>query len=452
MFFGKVAVKMLHLITAVLILAVNPESDAATADLARFPSHEQHLYAYLTTSTVAEAERQNLVDCLKFVVPSLSAKVYLEDQIPQPVEGTALLRLNLAGLGWESTYWREVAKVYPYRPDLRGHHSAPLVVDGLWFAANALDSTETADLQYQLLYGGKPPKTADEFLKFWGIQNDPEYLFGVIEAKSGVALELVRLIENRPGSKRNYSWLTRDSRKVAGKSDPLENLPNNLTFDAQEIIVGSPKWKGGKSGMLQAYLLADGQGKRQEKAPADIVEDHARTRGGAEIRNSSGCIACHAAGINPPTVDAFRQYIISGARVGFYKKQDQQNVDRYLGSDVAKEIKLNQAAYEDGVALVNGLTGQENAANYQRIVRVYDAPVDLAQAAREVYTENAKELQLALADYSRRYPDLTARLSALAQGKYRLPNGKIETSRISRHQWQENFERAQLALEIWRKR
>lgn len=431
--------RMNAIAVCVLMLAANPESEAAMADRARLPLDEQAHAVYLTTSSVLEADREKLTNVLWFIVPSLSSKTLLSDQLPKPVAGTNLLRLDLAGLGWETTYAPVVSKHYAqlYRPDLKGTGAFPIVVDGLWFAANMLDPITTQDAQYQLLYGGKPPKTADEFLKFWGIQNDPEYLFGMIEGGSGVAVQRVRLIENRPGAKRNYGWLTRDSAIVAGANDPLENLPNKAKFDAQELIVGVPKWYGGHSGVLQAYFLANGKGDRQEKAPADIVVDHTNLRG-VEIRNSASCIACHVEGIRPPSSDEFRNYLDAGARV-FADKKTQGDIDRYLGSDVAKEVARDQANYEDGVKLCNGLTAAENSKAFVEIVKTYDAPVGLEQAARELYTA-PDEFRLALGDYSRRY-GLSGRLALMAQGRT-----------VSRDQWINSFALAQQVLAQWQRK
>lgn len=422
---------------ALLLLAGHPEADAALADRATLPPEQAQHAVYLSLADCQPTKRDELENVLRFIVPSLSSKPYLADQLPYRVERTNLLRLDLQGLGWESSYPTVLAKHYvpSYRPDLSSAKAVPLVASGLWFAASILDPIETADSQYQLLYGSKAPKTAAEFLSLWGIQNDADYLFGTIEGSSGVAVQRVRLIENRPGAKRNYGWLTRDSVKVSADRDPLENLPNKLKFDAQELIVGNPKWHGGQSGMLQVYFLANSQGQRIEKAPADIVVDHTGIRG-VEIRNTISCVACHQTGINSPTSDEFRRYIESGARVAFANKAEQQNTDRYLGSDVAKEVLANQQAYSDGVRLCNGLTPQQNAEALVEIVRLYDADVTLDQAARELYCE-PRDLRLALADYSRRYT-LTGRLALLAQGQP-----------ITREQFKASYRQAQELVYLW---
>jgi hypothetical protein len=431
--------RMPAIAAALLLLAAHPEADAALADRAKFPPEQQADIVYLSMATCPPDQQAKLENVLRFVVPSLSSKPYLGDQIPQRIEGTTLLRLDLRGLGWQSTWGQVIAREYVphWRPDLAHAKAIPLVVDGTWFAATMFDPIETGDAQYRLLYG-TPPATANDFLTAWGIQNDPLYVFGTIEGASGVAVQRVRLVENRPGSKRNYGWLTRDSAIVAGATDPLENLPNRAKFDAQELITGVPKWYAGQSGMLQAYFLADGTGKRQEKAPANIVVDHTGLRG-VEIRNTVSCIACHAQGINPVASDAFREYIAGGARVAFKDKAEQEATDRYLGSDVAKEVAANQQAYADGVRLCNGLTPEETTRAFVDIVRLYDAPVTLEQAARELHC-GPKDLQLALADYSRQYT-LSGRLAILAQGEP-----------ISREQFKANYSLAMQVVYRWQQK
>lgn len=447
--------RMSGITLAFALLAAGPESAQAFKDLARFPPHEQQHYAYLSLSSVPEDQRDKLENVLRFVVPSLAHGSYLEDQIPVRVPGTNLLRLNLEGLDWPPEVYRDVliAQYVPkYRPDLLkckhcGKAHAPLVADGHWFAANMLDGNETKDAQYQLLYSGKPPANVDEFLKFWGIQNDAEYVFGIIETNSGVAEELVRLMENRPGAKRNECWLTRDSRVVAGAFDPLENLPNKAKFDAQELIVTVPKWYAGKSGVLQAYLLAGADGKRQEVAPTAIVVDHTNVRG-VEIANSSSCIYCHVEGIRDPTyrkddagqvlgtLDGFRQYIDNGGRLYVKDKNLQEAIDRYHGSDVAKQVKAGQQAYGDGVNLCNGLSAAQNAQAFIEVVKAYDKPLALADVARHYFC-TPEELRFALGHYSRLY-NLPARLVVLTEG-----------GTITRPQLYENADDIQEVMRTW---
>lgn len=423
---------------AIAALAAGSDSDAAFADLAKLPPDQQRTTAYLTLSTMPPAMRRDLTNVLRFVVPSLSSRAYLPDQLPYAVPGTNLLRLDLAGLGWEGTYAQVIAKQYvpTYRPDLAATGQVPLVVSGLWFAAAVTDPELTKDAQYQLLYGGKVPKNEKEFKEFWKVNDDAGINFGRIEGASGVNVQSTRLVENHATAIRSYSWQTYDSKIVSGQTDPLENLTARPPkHDASELIVGIPKYSGRESGTLHAFFLADGKGNRQEKAPADIVTDNTLTRG-VEIKNTIGCIGCHSEGLRPPNLDQYRAYIEAGARIYAKDKPTQQEIDRYLDSPIAKELAKNNAEYAAGLALCNGLSPQANALAFQRIVRTFDAPVDLEQAARELYT-SAENWRLALGNYSRTY-QLTGRLALMAQGQA-----------ISRQQWEANYSLAQQVLAAW---
>lgn len=420
-----------------LTLLAATETEVARADRASLPLEQQPYAYYLTTSTVADEHRETLVNVLRFVIPSLSREPYLADQLPVAVEGSNLLRIDTQALAWSKHYATILRTHYPYRPDITSHGGHPLVVDGLWFAANLIDPTATGDAQYQLLYG-TPPKTDAEFRKFWQVNEKRDLFFGLIEAQSGVANARTRLLENHPTANRAYHWQTFDSETVAGVSDPLETLGRgNPKFDASELIAGIPKHFGGRSGTLQAYFLADGKGARQEKAPASIVTDHTGTRG-VEIVNTLSCIVCHEEGIRLPTIDAYREYLLSGARV-FADKVTQREIDRYLQSDIAKEITRNNEDYTAGVSMCNGLDPKANALAVKAIVQLYDSPITLEQAARELYT-TPDVLRLALGDYSH-LQGLSGRLALLAQDKS-----------ISRDQWVANFALAQRILALWKSR
>ena len=426
-------IRMGTLALALLLLTGTADVDAAQADRAQLPQADWPYTYYVTTATAPGEAREDLASALQFVMPSLSSRSYLEGQLPVKVTGT-LYRIDTRALGWEKTLPQVLCTHYPYRAIGQRPGSVPLVFDGLWFVATITDPVETGNAQQLLLYG-RELKDAGDFRKFWKVQEDAQLNFGLIEGQSGVSVQRTRLIENNASGNRGYHWQTFDSRVVAGETDPLETLNKRPPkHDASELIAGIPKQYAGKGGTLQAYFLADGAGKPQVKAPADIVTDSTGVRG-VEIRNTISCIACHVEGIRHPTVDQYRAYILSAARV-YADKHTHLELDRYHASDIAKEIRRANEDYAAGVKLCNGLTPEENAAAFIQCVQLYDGPVDLAQAARELHIPQA-ELRLAIGDYSRRY-GLTGRLAFLVQG-----------DAISRQQWQANFTKAQEIVQTW---
>lgn len=412
----------------------------AERDRARFPQQDWPYLYYFRTDTRPPKERELLEDSLPFVVCSLSSKIPLEHQLPVEVSDH-LYRIDTRGLGWERQFHKVIIEHYPYFPLEIWHkkqHCAPLVIRADWFVANLLDPIETKDAQYQLLYSGKPPANVNDFKKFWGIGERKEYDFGFLEGKSGVKTKNdTRLLQSSATATRGYSWETFDSEKVAGAKDPLENpAARPPKHDATELIVGIVKSFNGESGTLQAYLLANGQGVRQEEAPAKIVKDEFDLRG-PDIRNSIDCISCHTQAIKDVTLNEYEQHFLSGAEVATDFKTKEEIQRYYQSLDIAKDIRRNNEDYEDGIRLVNGLTAATNSRVYVFNVRQYDKDLTLEQAARELYLQ-PQELQDAIAYYSGT-TKLSANLTSLAGGKP-----------ISRYRFIENHYLLQKAIAAYR--
>lgn len=424
------------------ILAGSHEFVDADADRSRFPIEDRPFLFYFSTASYHPDDRAIAEHSLYFVVASLSHKTDLEQQLPVRV-GETLYRIDLRGLGWEHIWHTAMVRHYPFiwKDDLNQKFYSPLVVRADWFVSDGYDETKTGEFQYLLLYGGRIPKTREDFLSFWGVHTgDPEYVFGMIEGESGVATQAIRQVETHPTSKRGYSYFTKDSARIAGKTDPLENLPNGAAFDAQEYIVGVYKVRRGRSGNVQAYFLTDGNGRRQAKAPVEIVEDRTNTRG-REICNSSSCVYCHTSGVLPPTKNEYVTYIKDPTRL-FNDQKTRYKIERYHGSDIAKEIRIHQQAYSDGIAMVNGLTAGQNSRHFQICVQLYSGKANIDQVARELsilYGDRltAKELRLALGMASKD-GKLKGRLAQLAEG---IP--------ISRDMVNENWFELQEIISQW---
>lgn len=417
--------------------ALRSDEEIAGTDRVKFPVESRKYVAYFTTSTVVEGEaRENLASVLKVIVPSLSNRTELKHQIPVQIADT-VYRIDLLGLGWESVWFKVLSQFYPYYSiTVDRYKYVPQIVRADWFCADLFDEVETKEAQYLLLYSGKVPKNRQEFLDFWKVQNESEFIYGMIEGKSGVAVNdksgqgnNVRQMENRTTARRGYAWITKDSARIAGATDPVKNLhlgPEGTEYDASEYIVGIYKVLNGQSGCLQAYFLTDGNrklangqrqvGTRQAKAPVDIVEDDTNTRG-REIRNGSSCIYCHTKGIIPPTQNEYRRYILRDTRFSADYKTKYE-IERYQGSDLEQEVRLNQELYASAVKACSGLTPEEFSHGYQDVVRQYISPITLEALARELsiyypagyLTE--EELQNALA-YASGKGILDARASAI---------------------------------------
>lgn len=419
-----------------LALAVPHETELARLDRARFPAAEWGYYYYLSTAAAPEALRPAVARTAAFVVASASRAVVLERQLPARVGESDLYRIDLRGLEWDWRDWLRVLRRYPYTPDDR----PPLVVRADWLVVELTDAF-AADSYYRLLYGGRNiPQTREDFLKFWRVEEDAAFRFGLIEGRSGVALAGVRWIENRPTANRGYAWGTRDSAEIDAAADPLERPDGSFRHQAEEWIVGVPKWSlAGPRGTLQAYLLNDAAGKRQDRAPADIVADQTRFRGAPEIRTCGSCMQCHVSGIKGPSVNALRATIAAGVDL-YADRRTQEQLEQFHLADIHREVERNREDYLTIVAFITGRPAEENAAALKQCIDAYDADVTLEQAARELAT-TPEELRLALAYASARGRKLGARLSALAHDQP-----------LPRPAWEDAYPAAHAAMKEWQGR
>lgn len=370
---------------------------------------------YVTIANLPEEMKGKVLASLRLVVPSLSLKPLIDDQLPQPVVGNpTLFYLDLTALGWEKSLPKVLMRDYPHGK--RGYW--PLVVQGDWLVQHISDASEST-AHYELLYDGKIFKTREEFLKAHGVVTDKQHRFGMIEAKSGVAVAGKRWIEAFP-QVGGYAWGTRDSRKIDRDHDPLERPDGTFKHDAEEWIFKIRKLSSrtGRRGDLQAYALFNGQGVRQDKAPVDIVEDHTKVRG-AEIRNGVSCFVCHATGMNEPTLNELRDFIRRGGEL-FANKKAQSEIEAFHFSDMTKELGRNREDYQEMVEHATGLPSPDAAACIAATVKWYDKPVTLETIALD-FGKTPAEVRLAIGRYELAYgaagmQKLGARLADVVNG------------------------------------
>lgn len=411
----------------------------------QYPELEQGYQYYITTSTLPDNVRQEVIDALAFMMASTSSQPIVEYCTPQQV-GDTLYHIDLRQLRWDYREWIPILKRYPYYAG----RTWPLVVRADWLVVELSDAA-SSDTYYRLLYGKAVPRTMAEFRKFWKVgDRDKNLFFGMVEGKSGIAKQQTRWIENLPVL-RGYYWQTKDTLQLDRDSDPLDNIDGNFHYDGQESILGIQKVslkQGGKRGTLQVYFLAQGNrnkataDQKVDKADGDLVEDYTRFRARPQVRTAGSCIQCHVVGINEPTTNELREIIQIGVDVFAKGKELQQRLELFHLSDVGKEIARNQEDFKDGLAMANGLEPEENAKAFKDSITSYDAELTLEDAARELFS-TAEELKLALAYASQvgGQKIVRSRLAALAHGKP-----------IPRQAWEQLWRSAYNALLIWRQK
>jgi hypothetical protein len=413
-------------------LAKGNDAQLAELDRQQFPAEYWPNIYYVTTAPLDEADRDELAIALNLMIPSSSRQTILERCLPFQV-GPTLYRLDLANLQWDPHTWQKIVSHHPYSLS-----ENPLTIRGDWLLLQLADSQES-DAYYQLVFG-KVPATRDEAFAILGVDPSPSNRFGMIEGKSGVNVNGLRWIENR-AIYRGNAWLTRDSIKLDGQHDMLEQPDGNFKHDGEEAIVGIPKLHlaSGTRGVLQVYFLANGQGKIVGRAPVDLVVDHTNFRGLNEIRNPGSCIQCHETGMNPLKQNEFRLYLESGVEA-YADYENQQALEAFHLADLEKELARNSADYCGMVRLATGVESPKATLAFRVSVNRYDRAVSLERAAGELYT-TAQELKAALAWASANGTRLTARLSGLAHGHT-----------ISRPAWEEQYLNCRTILANWSQR
>ncbi len=421
---------MLVCILIVWLTSVTFASDGAiaVADRQQFPAQEWPYLYYFGFEHVPEAERERLGKILQFAICSLNDRVVIEHQLP--VQVGAIYRIDTRALGWEHALPQLLHKHYPY-----SHKEGvlPLVIRADWFVQFALDQDVGGNAYYQLLFG-EVPADLNGFLKLLEARTDSPLVYGHIEDASGVSESGTRLVTTVPTGTRSDVWITYDVAELNRDTDPLEHLDQKFKHDASEIIGAIPKSlsSNGATGHLQVYALANAEGKLQAKAPANIVVDSNHTRG-VEIRNAVSCIVCHQEGLRPLKVNSLRTFIQAGAEA-YADYQQREKIERFHLTSLATLLARANEDYNTIIQAINGYTSEENAQAMLTVIRSYDAPVTLEQAAREQRV-SVKSLKLALGYYG----SLPARVAQLAHGVA-----------IPRSSWEVEYRTVYHAVQKWR--
>lgn len=401
---------------AATALASDAEAAIVRQDVATYAPVDQWRPYYITTrSGRTELERECQAVAIKLVVPSTSRQQVLERCLPVEV-GPGLYRIDIADLGWDYESWRDTLARYPYSEKLASDGRVfPRVIRADWLVLQLTDAQES-DSYYRLVFGGKAPKTRDQALKILGVNQDDRSQFGLIEGRSGVSVQGVRLIKNLDAN-RGYAWGTNDYLRLTNEKDPLEQPEGDSPHDGEEWIIGVRKVHraSGTDGALQIYFLANGDGKIVARAPVDLVEDHQRFRGLAEIRNPGACIGCHANGINPFKRNEFKETLAAGVEASSYKYDEADKIESFHFADVAKEVRRNNEDFQAIVKLATECEPSDAVSCLTACLSSHDQPLNLERAAHEVECEPA-ELKRALSAANAYGVEITARLAGMVHG------------------------------------
>jgi WD40 repeat protein/mono/diheme cytochrome c family protein len=214
-----------------------------------------------------------------------------------------VFRLDLRDYKWSARLWDKLAATYPYKIPADGDTAKELVrltgseqpfLRGDWFAATA----------------SRPPFYFD-FLQLPLTDRAVERLVQVDAASDLQEERVVRAGFNGSGVARNNRilqrhdaafgayWHSFDFRDNTGRQNVFER-PVGFQQAGGEIIFNLPNG-------LQGYLLVDGDGRRVDKAPGDIVSDPKRPD--KLVVTGLSCMGCHFRGLLPKD-DQVRAHVL----------------------------------------------------------------------------------------------------------------------------------------------
>lgn len=167
-----------------------------------------------------------------------------------------------------------------------------------------------------------------------------------------------RTLTRSPTFTNGYFWISHDTLTSVNDRNYVQNLLDEK-FDATEIIATLPNG-------LQAYFVADGKGKRLDKADNEIATDHLSAD--KIVRTGRSCIYCHAPGINPiqDEVRTLNKKLLSREQVMLLvaREDDYYRIKDLFDSNLDKQIIRDQQIYADAIGEITGSSPTVIAKSY----------------------------------------------------------------------------------------
>jgi mono/diheme cytochrome c family protein len=355
------------------------------ADAQTFGPRQRRFLRYLTlahryNAGASDEELQSTRAAVAKLVNSLSWHPRLT--APQPIDPAAtILRLDLRDYQWNARTWERLQTVYPYRvgsdrPEARalaaatGCEQPQLRAD--WFVATA----SRPPLYHDLLQLPASDRELERLLRVdvltnWQEENVARAGFN----GSGVSRNN-RLIERHDAAYGAY-WRSYDFSDNVERQNlfehPLGPLPGQSSFvpAGGEVIFHLPNG-------LQGYLLVNGEGRRIDRAPVEIVSDPQRPD--RVVETGLSCMSCHVRGLLPKT-DLVRAHVLKNRHA--FSAADAAAVRALYPPEASMRTLMD----EDNGRFVRALKrldiSPDEPEPIATVAQRYEAALDLAAAAAE---------------------------------------------------------------------
>jgi tetratricopeptide (TPR) repeat protein len=269
--------------------------------------------AHLYNAGLSEDELQSYRHALSKLVNSLSWGSRVA--VPAPVDRPrTIFRIDLRDYQWNESVWEALVAAYPYgvtqdsEPARWGRSATQTRLPCLradWFVAAA----SRPPLYHQVLQLPASDRELERQLRVDAAQNIRQARVARAGFNSSGVSRNNRLIERHESGHvvywKSYDFASNVDRQnlFAYPLGPDGDADATFRHDGGEIIFNLPNG-------LQAYMLVDGQGRRIDKGPVQIVSDPKRPD--RAVENGLSCMSCHAKGIIDKA-DQVRDHVASNA-------------------------------------------------------------------------------------------------------------------------------------------
>jgi WD40 repeat protein len=356
------------------------------ADLQGINSRQRRFARYLTLTNLYNAARpeQDLEthrQALAKLLNSLSWHPRIS-RLRAIDAAETIYRIDLRDYQWNARLWDRILAFYPYRlPYNSAEAKACAVATGTelpyvrgdWFIATA----SRAPLYYDLLQLPTNERELERQLRVDVLSDiGEETALRAGFNDSGVSKNN-RLIERHDAAFGAY-WRSYDFSENLDRQNlfdhPLGPAPgqNSFVHAGGEIIFNLPNG-------LQGYMLVDGNGRRVDRAPVEIVSDP--NRPDRFVESGLSCMSCHVRGIIPKA-DQVRVHVEMNPNA--FSKTDTEIVKALYPPEA--KLRGLMAADADRYLKALAKTGmtRNDADPVSAMALRYEATVDLALAAADI--------------------------------------------------------------------
>ncbi|GIW82501.1 MAG: hypothetical protein KatS3mg105_4308 [Gemmatales bacterium] len=355
------------------------------ADLRKVPERHRKFMRYLTLANLynaglPEKELDVYRQAISKLVNSLSWHPRIT--IPKAIDKErTVFRIDLRDYQWTEETWTRILIFYPHYLPQQGRAArwiATATGTGLpyiradWFVATA----SQPPLYHDILQLPLTERDLERSLRVDAVKNIREE--SVVRAgfnNSGIARNN-RILERHDAAYGAY-WRSYDFAETIEEQNiferPLGPEPGKVRFvhSGGELIFNLPNG-------LQGYLIVDGNGRRLDRAPIEIVSDPKRPD--KLVTNGISCMSCHVRGLHPKT-DQVRAHVLKNPAA--FSKEDIETV-KGLYPPAEKFKKLMDEDIDRFVSALKKAGVEVEPEPVLALTLRYEGELDLALAAAEL--------------------------------------------------------------------